>query len=43
MSCDITDMWNLKYGRNEPIYKTNRLIDIQNRLMVPRGGGRGID
>ena len=19
---DITDMWNLKYGRSEPIYKT---------------------
>jgi len=22
MPYDITDMWNLKYGTNEPIYKT---------------------
>ena len=21
----------------------NRLIDVENRLVVPRGGGRGID
>ena len=27
-------MWNLKYGINEPIYKTNRLTDIENRCMV---------
>ena len=27
-------MWNLKYGANEPIYKTNRLTGIENRFMV---------
>ena len=27
MPCDITDMWNLKYRTNEPIYKTE--IDSQ--------------
>ena len=27
-------MWNLKYDTNEPIYKTNRLTDIENRFMV---------
>ena len=30
-------MWNLKYGTNEPIYKTNRCTDIENRLVVPKG------
>ena len=37
---DIPYMWNLKY---EPIYKTDRLIDIGNRLAVVRSswGGKG--
>ena len=30
-------MWNLKYGTNEPIYKTNRLTDIEIRLVVAKG------
>ena len=38
-------MWNLKNDINELIYKTNRLPDIENKLMVTRGdsgvGGRG--
>ena len=33
-------MWNLKYGKNEPIYKTDRLTDIENRLVVAGGGRR---
>ena len=35
------NMWNLKYGTNEGIYKT----DIENRLVVAKGvGGRiGMD
>ena len=33
-------MWNLKYGTNEPMYKTNRLIDIENRFVVAKGWGR---
>ena len=38
-------MWNLKYGTNEPIYKTTRLKDIENRLVVTKeeGGGSGMD
>ena len=34
-------MWNLKYGSNEPIYKTNRLTDIENRLVVAKAEGEG--
>ena len=35
----ITDMYNLKYGTNEPIYETNRnqLIDVENRLVIAKG------
>ena len=36
--CNITYMWNLKYGTNEPVYKT----DSQTRrtdLWLPRGRG----
>ena len=36
-------MWNLKNGTNEPIYKTNRVTDVENKLMATkgeRGGGR---
>ena len=35
----ITDMYNLKYGTNEPIYETNRnqLIDVKNRLVIAKG------
>ena len=27
-------MWNLKYVTNELIYKTNRLTDTENKLLV---------
>ena len=37
----ITYMWNLKYGTKEPIY-SNRLPDIENRLWLPRGKGKGV-
>ena len=30
------DMWNLKYGINEPIYKKDRLMDWENRLVVAK-------
>ena len=40
-------MWNLKKKKkdtNELIYKTNRLTDIENKLMVTKGEvGRGIN
>ena len=41
---DITYMWNLNYGTNKPIYKTEtRPSDIENRLVVAKGerGGSG--
>ena len=34
---DITYMWNLKYGRNELIYKIGTESDTANRLMVAKG------
>ena len=35
---DITCMWNLKKNyTNELIYKTERLIDLENKLMVTKG------
>ena len=33
---DITYKCNLKYGTNEP-KKRNRLLDIENKLMVAKG------
>ena len=37
-------MWNLKYGINEPIYKTETDTDIEIRPVVAKGeGGRERD
>ena len=36
---DTICMWNLKYGTNEPVYKTDRLTDMENRLVVAKGEG----
>ena len=37
-------MWNLKYGTNKSIYKTDKFIDMKNRLVVAkREGGREWD
>ena len=36
-------MWNLKYGTNEPVCRTERLRVIENRLVVARGGGGARD
>ena len=33
-------MWNLKYGRNKPIYKTE--TDKENRLVVAKGEREGV-
>ena len=30
-------MWNIKTNTNEHIYKTERLIDMENKLMVTKG------
>ena len=38
---DIFYMWSLKKSTNELIYKTDRLTDIENKLMVTkREGGK---
>ena len=39
---DITYMWNLKYGTNEPIYKTETHRHGE-QTCVCQGVGRGID
>ena len=40
---DITYMWNLKCGANEPIYKTEIDSDTENRLVVSKvGWGDGL-
>ena len=37
-------MWNLKKDTYELIYKTNRLTDIENKLIFTKGErGRGIN
>ena len=35
-------MWNLKYGTDEPIYRTERLIDTENKLVAAKGEGEGV-
>ena len=45
ISYGIPYVWNLKRNHtNELIYKTERLTDLENKLMVARGilGGRNI-
>ena len=38
---DITCMWNLKYGTNEPIFKTETDSQTQRtKLWLPRSGGK---
>ena len=36
---DITYMWNLRYDRRSYLQNRNRLTDIENRLVVAKGGG----
>ena len=38
-------MWNLKYGKNEPIYRTETDSQSKNRLVVANGerGRSGMD
>ena len=36
-------MWNLKYDTNELIHNRNRLMGIEDRLMVAKGWGVGMD
>ena len=34
-------MWDLKYGTNEPISRTDRLVDLECRLVIAKGEGEG--
>ena len=34
-------MWNPNCGINEPTYETNRITDIESRLVVVKGQGFG--
>ena len=36
-------MRNLKNNTNQSIHKTNRLTDIENKLMVTEGEREGVD
>ena len=38
---DITYMWNLKYGTNDPVYETDSQTQ-RSDLWLPRGGGSGL-
>ena len=38
---DITDMWNLKYGTNEPTYK-NQTYRHREQAWVAKGEGEGL-
>ena len=29
-------MWNLIFGTNEPIYRKEKLVDLENRLVVTK-------
>ena len=42
---DNINMWNLKYGKNEPIYRTETDSQSKNRLVVANGerGRSGMD
>ena len=40
ISYDITYIWNLKHGTNEPKNR-NRLSDIENKFVIAKGEGEG--
>ena len=39
---DITHMWNLNYGTNEPIYRPETDSQTWNRLVVAKEEGEGV-
>ena len=44
MPFDITYMWNVKYGTNEPIHKTETDSKTQRTDMwLPKGRGEGVE
>ena len=43
ISYAITYMWNVKNNTNESIYKTETDSDKQNKLLITKGRGGGVD
>ena len=41
MPHDITYIWNLIYGTNEPIHR-KKIMDIENGLVVAKGEGERV-
>ena len=39
---DVTYTWNLIYGTNEPFHR-KKIMDMENRLVVAKGGGSGME
>ena len=39
---DITYTWNLKYGTNDPTYRTERDSQTRNRLVAAKGQEEGM-
>lgn len=37
---EITYLWNLKYGTNEAIYRTETIKDRKKKVRLPKGRGR---
>ena len=35
--------WNLKHDTNEPIYETERFVDMEKRLVAVKGGEGGME
>ena len=35
-------MWNLKYSTDEPIYRTETLTEMENRLVVDKDEGEEV-
>ena len=40
--CDITYMWNLKYGTDEPICKTETDSEMESKLVAAKQEGEGV-
>ena len=39
----ISHMWDLKYGTNEPVYRTETDSDMENRTVVAKPEGEGVE
>ena len=39
---DIAYIWNLRYSTNEPFHRKEKIMDLENRLVVAKGEGEGV-